>query len=80
MRARAIETGSFVLAPAQGGVHVDGRATWGRSTAIDPWGRVIGKLDHDDPDVLVCDLDLAEVAQARGAIPALVNERAFAGP
>jgi predicted amidohydrolase len=50
------------------------------AVAETPWGRVIGKLDHDDPDVLVCDLDLAEVAQARGAIPALVNERAFAGP
>ena len=59
---------------------MDGRATWGHSTVIDPWGRVVGKLDHEEPDVLVCDLDLAEVAQARGAIPALVNERAFTGP
>jgi predicted amidohydrolase len=80
LRARAIETGSYVLAPAQGGTHEDGRATWGHSTVIDPWGRVVGKLDHEEPGVLTCDLDMAEVAKARAAIPALVNERAFVGP
>jgi predicted amidohydrolase len=80
LRARAIETGSYVLAPAQGGTHEDGRATWGHSTVIDPWGRVVGKLDHEEPGVLIADLDLDEVAKARAAIPALVNERAFAGP
>jgi predicted amidohydrolase len=80
LRARAIETGSFVLAPAQGGTHEDGRATWGHSLAVAPWGEVIGRLDHDEPGVLMADLDLAEVAKARAAIPALVNERSFAGP
>ncbi|HEX8232946.1 MAG TPA: carbon-nitrogen hydrolase family protein [Caulobacteraceae bacterium] len=80
LRARAIETGSFVLAPAQGGRHEDGRATWGRSTIVDPWGRVVAKLDHDEPAVVVADIDLAEAAKARAAIPALLNERAFAGP
>src|SRR5205814_1221283 len=49
MRARAIETGSFVLAPAQGGRHEDGRGTWGHSIAVAPWGEVIGRLDHDEP-------------------------------
>jgi len=44
LRARAIETGSFVLAPAQGGTHEDGRKTWGRSMVITPWGEVIAKL------------------------------------
>lgn len=80
LRARAIETGSFVLAPAQGGFHEDGRGTYGRSLAIAPWGEVLGKLDHDEPGVLFADLDLDQVAKARSAIPALANARAFSGP
>lgn len=80
LRARAIETGAFVLAPAQGGRHEDGRETWGRSTVVDPWGRVLAKLDHDAPGFVVADLDLNEVAKARHAIPALLNERSFSGP
>jgi deaminated glutathione amidase len=80
MRARAIETGSFVIAPAQGGFHEDGRGTWGRSIVVGPWGEVIGLLDHDEPGVLVADLDLQGVAKARAAIPALANARSFQGP
>jgi predicted amidohydrolase len=80
LRARAIETGSFVLAPAQGGFHEDGRGTWGRTIAIGPWGEVLGQLDHDEPGVLVVDLDLAAVDKARTAIPALANARAFVQP
>lgn len=80
LRARAIETGSFVLAPAQGGFHEDGRGTYGRTLAIGPWGEVLGKLDHDEPGVLVVDLDLAAVDKARTAIPALLNARAFEAP
>ena len=80
LRARAIETAAFVLAPAQGGFHEDGRGTWGHSTVINPWGEVIAKADHDEPDVILADLDLDEVAKARAAIPALVNDRAFSGP
>ena len=80
LRARAIETGSFVLAPAQGGVHADGRATYGHSLIAGPWGELVAKLDHDDPGVLVADLDLSEVTKARAAIPALKNDRAFSGP
>lgn len=80
LRARAIETGSFVLAAAQGGVHEDGRGTWGRSMVVAPWGEVIAKLDHDAPGVLIADLDLSQVQKARGAIPALRNERSFTGP
>jgi predicted amidohydrolase len=80
MRARAIETGSFVLAPAQGGFHEDGRGTFGHTIAVGPWGEVLGKLDHDEPGVLVVDLDLPAAAKARRAIPALANARAFTGP
>jgi len=80
MRARAIETGSFVLAPAQGGRHEDGRGTWGHSIAVAPWGEVLAGFDHDEPGVLVADLDLAAAAKARAAIPALVNARTFSPP
>ncbi len=80
LRARAIETGAFVLAPAQGGMHEDGRGTWGRSMVVNPWGKVIAKQDDDEPGVLMADLDLDEVGKARAAIPALANDRTFTGP
>jgi predicted amidohydrolase len=80
LRARAIETGAFVLAPAQGGQHDDGRGTWGHSMIIDPWGAVVAQLDHDEPGVLIADLDLDRVAEARAKIPAWRGGRAFEGP
>ena len=80
MRARAIETGAYILAPAQGGLHADGRSTWGRSMIVEPWGEVIARLDHDEPGVLVADIDSDKVTAARAAIPALANARAFSGP
>jgi predicted amidohydrolase len=80
LRARAIETGSFVLAAAQGGQHEDGRGTWGHSMIVGPWGEVLDSVDHDEPAVIAATLDLDAVTRARQAIPALVNERAFAGP
>jgi predicted amidohydrolase len=80
LRARAIETGAYVLAPAQGGFHEDGRGTWGRSTIVGPWGEVLAKADHDEPGVIAAELDLDAVAKARAAIPALANDREFAAP
>ncbi len=80
LRARAIETGAYVLAPAQGGVHADGRGTWGRSLVVAPWGEVTARLDHDDPGVLMADLDLAKVDAARAAVPSLANARSFRPP
>lgn len=80
LRARAIETGCFVLAPAQGGTHEDGRKTWGRTLVISPWGEVIGKLDHDRPAVLHAELDLSLFEAARKAIPALTHDRSFVSP
>ena len=80
LRARAIETGAFLLAPAQGGRHADGRGTWGHSMIIGPWGEVLAASDDDEPGVIAASLDLADVAKARSAIPALANERAFTGP
>jgi len=80
LRARAIETGAFVIAPAQGGKHEDGRSTWGHSMIIDPWGKVLASLDHDEPGVIVADLDLDQVAAARAKIPAWQGGREFTGP
>ncbi|WGM40507.1 carbon-nitrogen hydrolase family protein [Caulobacter sp. NIBR1757] len=80
LRARAIETGSFILAAAQGGFHEDGRGTWGHSIAIGPWGEILGQLDNDEPGVLLVDIDPALADKARAAIPALKNARAFTGP
>ena len=80
LRARAIETGAFVIAPAQGGRHEDGRSTWGRSMIIDPWGKVLAKLDHDEPGLLTADLDLDKVADARARMPAWSGGGAFEGP
>jgi predicted amidohydrolase len=80
LRARAIENGVFILAPAQGGTHVDGRATWGHSIIVSPWGEVLAKARGDEPGLITATLDLAAVDKARGAIPNLRNARAFTGP
>lgn len=75
LRARAIETGSFVLAAAQGGPHEDGRVTYGRSMIVSPWGAVIDHLPHDEPGFAVADLDLSQVLDVRQRIPSLALER-----
>ncbi|EGF92554.1 carbon-nitrogen hydrolase family protein [Asticcacaulis biprosthecium C19] len=80
LRARAIETGAFVLAPAQGGAHEDGRQTWGHSLVVNPWGEVIARLDHDRPAILTATLDLAEVTRARQALPQLQHDRVIGHP
>ncbi len=78
LRARAIENGAFVVAAAQGGLHEDGRETFGHSLIVDPWGRVLAEADHDQPGVIVADIDLADSAAARQKIPNLKNAREFA--
>jgi predicted amidohydrolase len=80
LRSRAIETGAFVIAPAQGGRHEDGRETYGRSMVIDPWGKVMARLDHDAPGLLVADIDLDQAAAARAKIPAWSLDAPFEGP
>lgn len=77
LRARAIETGCFVLAPAQGGLHEDGRTTYGHSMVISPWGEIIARLDHDRPAVLEASIDFSEVTRARQALPSLQHDREF---
>ncbi len=76
-RARAIETGSFVITAAQGGDHKNGRSTYGHSLVVNPWGEIIAELAHDEPGVLLAEIDLAQAADARARIPALANTRKF---
>ncbi len=75
LRARAIETGAYVIAPAQAGHHADGRETYGHALAVDPWGKVIADLEGGAPKIGVVDLDLSLVEKTRGQIPNLVNRR-----
>jgi predicted amidohydrolase len=77
LRARAIETGCFVIAAAQGGQHENGRATWGHSMVIDPWGKVVARRDDDAVGILLADIDLNSVAGARGRVPSRANARPF---
>ncbi len=77
LRARAIETGAYVLAAAQGGVHENGRATYGHSLIIGPWGEIIAEAG-EDPGVIFADIDPSRVEEARSRIPALVHRPDFA--
>lgn len=78
LRARAIETGAFILAPAQGGRHEDGRETYGHSLVVDPWGEVIAEATGAEPGIIHARLDLDEVVAARARIPALLHDRPYA--
>lgn len=75
LRARAIENGAFVVAPAQGGEHEGGRKTYGHSLIIGPWGEVLAQKDDDKPGFITANLDMEEVAKARKAIPALTHDK-----
>jgi predicted amidohydrolase len=79
LRARAIETGAFIVAAAQTGVHADGRETFGHSLVIDPWGRVLLDMERE-PGVALVELDLAQVADTRARIPNLRHARQLAAP
>ncbi|WP_137132128.1 carbon-nitrogen hydrolase family protein [Rhizobium sp. FY34] len=77
LRARAIENGAFLIAAAQGGVHEDGRETYGHSMIIDPWGKILARAGESGEAVLVADIDIDAVKAARGKIPNLKNGRDF---
>ena len=64
LRARAIETGCFILAAAQGGAHENGRSTYGHSLIVSPWGEVIAEAKNAEPQIIVADIDLSKVAVA----------------
>ena len=76
-RARAIETGSFMISAAQGGRHEDGRDTFGHSIIVDPWGRVLADAGGNEPGIILAEIDLTRVADARQRIPALAHAKPF---
>lgn len=76
-RARAIETGSFMISAAQGGRHEDGRDTYGHSIIVDPWGRVLADAGGAEPGIILAEIDLAGVADARARIPTLQHAKPF---
>jgi len=79
LRARAIETGSFVLAPAQCGEHAGGRQTYGHALIVSPWGAILADAG-EQPGYIMATLDLDEVAEARRKVPSLEHDRAFIRP
>jgi len=83
LRARAIENGAWVLAPAQTGFHPEregkGRRTFGHSLVVAPWGEVVAD-GGTEPGIVMADLDMKAVTQARHRVPALWHDRGFGGP
>jgi len=74
LRARAVESQCYVMAPAQGGTHENGRRTWGHSMVIDPWGEVLDCCE-EGPGMAIADLDVQRLAQVRLQLPALAHRR-----
>ena len=70
LRARAVENLAYVVAPAQGGNHENGRRTWGHSMVVDPWGEVLAQRE-EGPGLVLAELDAARQAQLRQQLPAL---------
>jgi predicted amidohydrolase len=79
LRARAIETGCFVIAPAQCGSHENNRQTYGHSLIADPWGRILAEAGTE-PGIILAEISIAAVAEARGKIPALTHDRLIVAP
>lgn len=80
LQARAVETGCFVFAPAQGGRHECGRETYGHSLIVAPWGEIIAEAEHAEPGIILAEIDTARIAQARGRVPSLGHDRGYALP
>ncbi len=78
-RARAIETGCFVFAPAQWGEHAEGRKTFGHSLIVDPWGEVLADAG-EGVGFITAEIDTAKIAEARRMVPALRHDRAVPAP
>jgi predicted amidohydrolase len=76
LRARAVENQCYVIAPAQGGLHENGRRTWGHSMVVDPWGEVLA-VRAEGEGVVLAELDLERIAAVRRQLPALQHRRRF---
>jgi len=79
LRARAIETGCFIFAPAQTGEHAESRKTYGHSLIVAPWGEILADAG-EDVGIVTATIDPAKVSEARGMVPALKHDREFAPP
>ena len=79
LRSRAIETGTFIVAPAQCGDHEDGRKSYGHSLIVDPWGEVLAD-GGTETGIVSAELELGKVAEARGMIPSLTHDRPVSAP
>jgi predicted amidohydrolase len=79
LRARAIENGAFVIAPAQGGTHANGRKTYGHSLIVAPWGEVLSEAGTE-PGVIFARIDPSLSAEARARVPSLEHDRDFSAP
>jgi nitrilase len=75
LRARAVENQCYVLAPAQGGQHPNGRRTWGHSLLADPWGQLVAMREEDGPGVVLGQVDRERLAEVRMQLPALGHRR-----
>jgi predicted amidohydrolase len=79
LRARAIENGAFVIAPAQGGLHANARRTYGHSLIVSPWGEILAEAGTE-PGMILAEIDPAASMDARSRIPSLRHDRDYAGP
>ena len=79
LRARAIETGAYILAAAQGGAHDMGRSTYGHSLIVSPWGEIIAEAGVE-PEIVFAEVDPAQVLEARARIPSLQHDRSYEPP
>ena len=77
-RARAVEASAYVVAAAQAGQHADGRATYGHSLVVDPWGEVLLDLDGEGAALGFAEIDPARIAEVRAQLPSLANRRPIA--
>jgi nitrilase len=75
VRARAIENSCYVIAAGQGGMHANGRRTYGHSMIVDPWGTVLASLPSDDPGVICASVDLALIKKIRDTLPMQLHQR-----
>lgn len=76
LRARAIENGCFVIAPAQTGEHPGGRKTYGHALIVDPWGNVLADAGTGE-GIIMADIDISQVSHTRGRLPSLGHDREF---
>jgi predicted amidohydrolase len=77
LRARAIENGCYVIAPAQCGMHPGNRRTYGHALIINPWGEIVAEASEDKAEIITAVIDTDKIAEARGMIPSLRHDKSF---